>query len=59
MSKELTCNVLVLDSDGQAVLLEQGSTVPSGYADQVGDHCYAADSTEPVKARRARSTDSE
>lgn len=39
---KLAANVLVLDEDGNTVLLEAGQKVPAWASDQVGDHCYAA-----------------
>lgn len=44
--KKLTANVLVLDDDGNAVVLEKDSEVPAKFAGQVGDHCFAADAAK-------------
>jgi hypothetical protein len=40
--KKLTVNVLVLDAEGNPKVLEKDSEMPAEYADQVGDHCFAA-----------------
>lgn len=49
MSKQLSVNVVVVDDDGNTVLLEAGSTVPKWASDQVGDHCFAGKESSSAK----------
>lgn len=54
MGRPLTVNVAVLDEAGNPVVLEAGSEVPKGFADQVGDHCFEQDEPADEKKTTAR-----